>query len=602
MSFADFNLKKDFIASIEAAGYQSPTPLQSELIPIVAERKSALVLSQSAAGKTGAFLIPAINYILENPDQEKRGARILILTSRRDRVSQINYTIKRLSRDHNMRFGFIVSGRPYQTQMRLMRRPLDIMIATPGRLNDLMENKKADFSQLEMLIIDDLSSIYNKNLQGLVESILNQVNDSCSSLVFVNNNDEATAFAQSLFSNAINITIDDHESDPANNNSSAPENDKTTKQNTKNIIKEGDMLLQENNNQTSRGQQNPQLVPPENLMPQNVYVADDYTHKIALMDHFLDEFSGEKTLIYTSTNKVAKTLQENLTNHGHAAEIAEELSPDELASGDIDTLIISDQDKNTNVNELPTGYDIHLVHFDLPYKTANFIKRLHNHDNPEEKRDEAAILVVDGRNYSELKQIEKTIGTTLEQAKVPGLEPLLPFVNKSKPTPSNRKPQNRNNNNRNTRSRNSNNRNNASRNNRAKGNKTSQNVRKKPQRASAQNNNGSDNSSNTNNNNKSKRQRKGPFGRLNGGVHRKQSGSRSDTTNTGQQKRGGPKNQKRRPKIGVSSRGTNAPNGDRGWQSDFAEPKERQATPKRVVIRYKDKKRSLLSEKPEDES
>lgn len=586
MSFADFNLQKNFIASIEAAGYQSPTPLQSELIPLVAERKSAVVLSQSAAGKTGAFLIPAINYILENPDQEKRGARILILTSRRDRVSQINYTIKRLSRDHNMRFGFIVSGRPYQTQMRLMRRPLDIMIATPGRLNDLMENKKADFSQLEMLIIDDLSSIYHKNLQGLVESILNQVNDDCSSLVFVNNDDEATAFATSLFPNAVNITISDDETDNTNNNAAK-----------QNITKEDEMLLKSNNNtKTGRGQQNPPLLPPETLMPQNVYVADDYTHKIALMDHFLDEFSGEKTLIYTSTDKVAKTLQENLTNHGHAAEIAQELSPDELASGEIDTLIISDQDKNTNVNELPSGHDAHLIHFDLPFKTANFIKRLHNHDNPEVKRDEAAILVVDGRNYSELKQIEKAIGNTLEQAKVPGLEPLLPFVNKSKPSPSNRKSQNRN-----TRTRNSNNRSNSGgNNNKAKSNKTNQNARKKPQRPSAQNKNGSDNGGNSNN--KSKRQRKGPFGRLNGGVHRKQSGSRSDTNNKDGRQRSGPKNQKRKPKIGVSSRGTNAPNSDRSWQSDFAEPKERQATPKRVVIRYKDKKRSLLSDKPEDES
>ena len=78
MSFSDFNLNKDFIQSIEAAGYASPTDLQAQLIPLVAERKSALILSQSASGKTGAFLIPAMNYILENPAPEKRGARILI--------------------------------------------------------------------------------------------------------------------------------------------------------------------------------------------------------------------------------------------------------------------------------------------------------------------------------------------------------------------------------------------------------------------------------------------------------------------------------------------------------------------------------------------
>ncbi len=211
MSFSDFNLNKDFIKSIEESGYKSPTELQTQLIPLVAERKSALIWSQSASGKTGAFLIPAMNYILENPAPEKRGARVLILTSRRDRVSQINYTIKRLSNDIVMRFGFIVSGRPYQTQMRLMRRPLDIMIATPGRLNDLMNNGKADFSQLEMLIIDDLSSIYKKNLQGLVESILQQAGPDCSSITFVRGDEEITPYATGLFPNAVQITVDEEE-------------------------------------------------------------------------------------------------------------------------------------------------------------------------------------------------------------------------------------------------------------------------------------------------------------------------------------------------------------------------------------------------------
>lgn len=573
LSFTDFNLHKDFITSIKEAGYQSPTPLQSQLIPLVAEGKSALVLSQSAAGKTGAFLIPAINYILENPDQEKRGARILILTSRRDRVSQINYTIKRLSRDHNMRFGFIVSGRPYQTQMRLMRRPLDIMIATPGRLNDLMENKKADFSQLEILIIDDLSSIYQKNLQGLVESILKQVNENCLSFVFVNNNDEATDLAKSLFPDSTNILIDedDRETDsnelkslPADANKQKPSHQTSNSNKQTHTPKEED----------SR----PNLLDslPKELMTQHVYVTDDYTHKIALMDHFLDEFSGEPSVIYTSTDKVAKTLQENLTNHGHAAELLNDLSTEELSGGNIDTLIISDQDKNTKPSGLPSGYDNHLIHFDLPFKTINYIKRLGNHD---QNRETAAILIVDGRNYSELKQIEKTLGATQEQHKVPGLEPLLPFVNKSKPKPSNRKPQNRNNagKNQNTKNR----------------NETNKNQQRK--------------SSNNNSDNKTKRQRKGPFGRLNGGVHRKQSGTSNESgapnKNSGR-KRSGPQNNnqhKRKPKIGVSSRGTSAPTSDRAWQSDFAEPKERQVQSKRVVIRYKDKKRSLLSEKTDDE-
>lgn len=585
MSFTDFNLHKDFISSIEDAGYQSPTPLQSQLIPLVEQQKSALILSQSASGKTGAFLIPAINYILENPAPEKRGARVLVLTSRRDRVSQINYTIKRLSNNHNIRFGFIVSGRPYQTQMRLMRRPLDIMIATPGRLNDLMENNKADFSQLEMLIIDDLSSIYQKNLHGLVTSIINQADENIPSLVFTSNDDKVVSFAKETFPKALVINIADEVQDRTDTHG---QNSPHKTSNMQTINNTGG---KHNNSHKSQP-----AVDPKKLMPQIVHVADDYTHKIALMDHLLDEFAGESTIIYASTAKVAKILQENLTNHGHGSELIHDLSGDELATEDIDTLIVCDQDNPENIkNYLDSGKDRdkHIIHFDLPYKTANFIKRLGNHNF---ERDSAAILIVDGRNFSELKQIEKTIGATLQQATVPGLEPLLPFVNKSKQ--HSHKPKN-----------------------------NAKNSRKQPQKTS---NNKNRKNNNSNDENKSKRQRKGPFGRLNGGAHRKQTdkpkkdahskarnskagntkAGKSDVRNNNQNKgqnqnrttRNKQPNRKKRQQVGLSTRGTNAPTHDRSWQSDFAEPKERKTPNKRVVIRYKDKKRNLLPENANEDS
>jgi len=553
LSFSNFNLQKDFISSIEAAGYQSPTPLQSKLIPIVKDKKNALIWTQSASGKTGAFLIPAMNYILENPDPEKRGARILILTSRRDRVSQINYTIKRLSKDHLMRFGFIVSGRPYQTQMRLMRRPLDIMIATPGRLNDLMSNGKADFSQLEMLIIDDLTAIHKKNLHELVEQIIEQAGPKCTAIVFLRPDDEVTPYAKSLFPDAVEITVDDTgETDAAH-------------------IKTDSFSDNKDNNKQKKLHKSPQhakqasisTVNANDLMPQKVHVADDYTHKIAMMDHLMDEFAGEPTLIYVATNKAAKMLQENLANHGHAADLIQDISPEEIDESDI--LILCDQDKVELSPEIIEKNDKHIVHFDLPRRTDKYLERLNRHN---QAREEASLLLVDGYNYNELKHIEKTLGKSLEQTTVPGLEPLNPFVNLSRPKPNKKqhgKPNNRNNKNRQNakgRSKTNNNRNNNNQNN------------KKRKNTSAGNQPNSDNNQ--------RRQRKGPFGRLNGGANRKGSTGRNT------------------PKVGVSSRGTSLPNDSRGWQKDFAEPQERKAESKNVVIRYS-KKRSIVNpDKPDD--
>ncbi len=502
LSFLDLNLQQEFVASIAEAGYQSPTELQSQLIPLIAKRKDVLVWSQTAAGKTGAFLIPAINYILAHPVEEKRGARILILTSRRDRVSQINYTLKRLA--HNMRFGFVVSGRPYQPQMRLMRRPLDLMIATPGRLNDLIDNNKADFSKLEMLIVDDLTTIYHKNMQDLLNKILSQTGDDCPTVAFIRDDKEVTPYVRALFPNAEEIKVAEEEKTRVREK----KKNKVQKHNPKKKIL--------NKKVVSKPQHKIEL---PNL-PHIVHVADDYTHKIALMDHLLDEFSGEPTVIHTSTLKSAEKLLDNLANHGHVAELARELSADEIRSPDNAILLISDQ---CRVN-IPKDQAQHLLHFELPYKISKYEERLKNHQT---QRDESAIILADGQDYNALKTIEKIMGNELEQQVVPGLEALNPFVSQKplgqKQQIKNKKPTTSNNKNR----------------------------RNKPQ----------------DNKTKNKRRiRKGPHNRLEGGGQRT-------------------RNLLRRPMQQKT-------NDD--WQSDFVEPKERTVKTKRVVIRYKESKKSLL--------
>ncbi len=574
MSFSNFDLQKDFINSIEEAGYTEPTPLQTELIPLVAEKKNVLIWTQSASGKTGAFLIPAMNYILENPNPEKRGARVLILTSRRDRVSQINYTIKRLSNNHTMRFGFVVSGRPYQTQMRLMRRPLDIMIATPGRLNDLMNNGKADFSQLEMLIVDDLTSIYKKNLQGLVEKIIQQAGPSCSTIAFAHDDQHVTSYAKELLNDATELNF---ENEP--NEKKQPKHSHEPQ--TKEPQEKQATTLEKHKSPVKQNKPEPQAIQVDinELMPQKVHVADDYTHKIAMMDHLMDEYAGEKTLIYTSTTKVAKILLENLSNHGHAAEMLQDLNPDEINDSDI--LIYTDQDKAQLTPEVIAESDLNIIHFDLPRKTEQYLKRLHNHSSVKKKE---SLLMVDGYNFNELKHLEKTFGESLEQITVPGLEPLNPFVNQSKRRSSSN--QNQQSNQRPNQK--------AKRNNNPRNKNNSRNARNKNPRNTRNTNNGSNenqnNSNQKNSNGKQQtRQRKGPFGRTNGGG-RANGGRNNSATNN---------NRNRKTTVGVSRRGTQAPNNDRAWESDFAEPQERKAESKAVVISYK--KRSFSMEKPDSD-
>jgi superfamily II DNA/RNA helicase len=547
LTFSNLNLQDSFVASIEAAGYVSPTKLQSQLIPLIGDRKSAVVWSQSAAGKTGAFLIPAVNYILANPLEEKRGARILILTSRRDRVSQINYTLKRLTRDHNMRFGFIVSGRPYQPQMRLMRRPLDMMVATPGRLNDLVDNNKADFSQLEMLIIDDMTTIFQKNMHDLIGKILSQVNKECPTVAFVRHDPAVNSLVKKLFPGAIEIESQDDESEELDVSDDNP-----------NIVSQP---VQRSPKESAT------LAPSFPSHEQHAYVADDYTHKIALMDHFLDEFAGEPTVIHTATTKTAKALQENLSNHGHVVELAHELKSEEISPTDTPTLIVSDQ----KLINLPKGSDKNTLHFDLPYKLDNYRSRLSIH---EESRESAMLILADGNDYDALRRIEKEIGSPIEQKTAPGLEPLNPFISTQATRP--RKPNTRKPSNSSTAKKTSK----QARPNQARTNKgrTARPSAKKPAGAAAGKpkithaaRKKTTSKSTSTDEKDTRRQRKGPYGRLNGGAQRK----RND--------------------FGVSSVGTKnnqpAQMANSEWDKAIADNKPSKEP--RVVIRYKDKKRTL---------
>lgn len=371
MSFNDLGLNKEFAASIAAAGYENPTELQQQLIPHIAQGDSVLVWTQSASGKTGSFLIPAINYVLSNPLEEHRGARVLVLTSRRDRVNQITYTIKRLlGEEQQIRSGFIVSGRPYQPQMRLLRRPLDIMIATPGRLNDLVDNNKADFSALEMLIVDDLTAIHKKGLHPLIEKVIAQRGErKYPTIAFVRHDEEVTSYARTLFTGANEITVQDEKT----------------------------QLLQLNH---------------------NVYLSDDFSHKIKLMNHLLSQHRHEPTIIYTNTARTAKSLADSLANHNHIADAVHLLAEEERNTDACPILIEADEE---NVQADLNGQE-HVIHFELPDSTELYTKRMQPFLG--EVRSEPPVAILASRTERDrLRKLEEYLGESFPQKKIPGLEP-----------------------------------------------------------------------------------------------------------------------------------------------------------------------------------
>lgn len=481
MSFVDLGLQESLTANIADAGYENPTELQEQLIPLMAQRKNVIVWSQSAAGKTGAFLIPAIDYLLNHPLEEHHGSRILVLTSRRDRVNQITYTVKRLlGEEQQLRTGFIVSGRPYQPQMRLLRRPLDLMIATPGRLNDLVDNNKADFSNIELLIIDDLTAIYKKGLSELIDKVIAQKPADTPVIAFVRPDDEVTPYTQNLLAGAEEITIEDEKS----------------------------LLLQ---------------------LPQLVHRTDDFTHKLALTDHILGTLQGKPAIIFTNSSKTAKTLADHLANNGYNADSTHLLDPEERNLEACTILIAPDEEDF--IPEMDNNVPV--IHFEIPEKTETYLKRMQHLLNPE-KHNGSVTLLATHAEHNDLKKLEEFLGEKLESKTINGLEPKQsPHSKKAASKPGGRKPQ------------------------RKPGGTQAKRGQKSGDSAPAQ------------------RTRKGPYGRLNNG---------SNTT---------PR------KIGSRTKTPGQTGGNYeigGWESreNQGYATQKPDTEKKVVIRYKEKKRRTL--------
>src|SRR6266508_4160570 len=153
MSFAELELDPSILKAIEACGYTEPTPIQAKAIPMAAAGHDLIDTAQTGTGKTAAFVVPALRRLISPSAGRGRGPRMLILTPTRELANQITDSIRAYGKFMRVKSCAILGGMPYREQLRLLSQPVDIVIATPGRLIDHLENRRIDLGRLEMLIL-----------------------------------------------------------------------------------------------------------------------------------------------------------------------------------------------------------------------------------------------------------------------------------------------------------------------------------------------------------------------------------------------------------------------------------------------------------------
>ena len=183
MTFSDLKLPKPILDAIEDTGYTEPTPIQGKAIPIIMRRKDVIGIAQTGTGKTAAFTLPMLA-ILGNIKPKAPGIRALIISPTRELVAQIRDNIIDYSLHLNVKLATIYGGVGEQPQIQALQNGAEIVIATPGRLMDLMEQGHVDMRGLEILVMDEADRMLDMGFLPAMRKIVKKMPNDRQTLLF----------------------------------------------------------------------------------------------------------------------------------------------------------------------------------------------------------------------------------------------------------------------------------------------------------------------------------------------------------------------------------------------------------------------------------
>lgn len=170
MDFKDLGLNKSILKAIAEENYKTPTPIQQKVIPLVLEKKDVIASAQTGTGKTAAFALPILELLFDSQDSAKRGKKIkaLVVSPTRELALQIEQNFKTYSRYTNLRTAVVFGGTSIEPQKDVLRKGVDILIATPGRLLDLHKQEILNLNSVETLVLDEADLMLD---MGFIEDV-----------------------------------------------------------------------------------------------------------------------------------------------------------------------------------------------------------------------------------------------------------------------------------------------------------------------------------------------------------------------------------------------------------------------------------------------
>lgn len=395
MTFEDFDLDDELLNAIHKMSYNKPTPIQEEAIPLMLERKDLLAGAATGTGKTAAFVIPALQYLLDEPKHSTRYPRILMLSPTRELAFQIHKVVKQLGTFCNFPSVIITGGFKQSQQADTLTKPCDILVATPGRLAKLMEEDHVDLSYIEMVIIDEADRMLDMGQGPTVRSLIEAIPTDF----------QAGLFSATLSGRGIEKFAED-------------------------ILEEPEVVQVDAPNQKSE------------QIQQIVYLADDRAHKKALLANILKDPSCESAIVFCNKKERAVEVTEWLQSQNVSAQV---LHGDFIQAVRLEKMTKFQKNKikvMVATDVAARGLDIlkvtHVINYDMPFRGDMYIHRIGRTGRAQQVG--IAINLVERHDLVNLERIEYHLQHKLPIEKIAGLEPSFKLKDVLKKAAKKKKP------------------------------------------------------------------------------------------------------------------------------------------------------------------
>lgn len=216
MSFENILLAEPIKRALIEENYGTPTPIQRDAIPVILEGKDLIGCAQTGSGKTAAFALPVLHHMSEHPKvMEAKQCRTVVLAPTRELATQVSRSFERYGKYLNLKVGIVVGGMPMPPQIKMLAEGVDVVVGTPGRMLDLMQQRKIDFRETDHLILDEVDRMFDMGFIQDVKAIIQRIPETRQTLCFSATLDAKVGrLIQAITKDPVQISVDP-ESKPA---------------------------------------------------------------------------------------------------------------------------------------------------------------------------------------------------------------------------------------------------------------------------------------------------------------------------------------------------------------------------------------------------